>query len=129
MPIFNAGKLAANEEKARLFLKQTEQSYLETLHNAFLDVENALTQESSLKQRYQMMLAAQENAISAQRLSFENYQSGLVDYTTVLDAQSRSFDAQSTVIQIKNQLIKNRIQLHIALGGDFSASEQSKVVK
>jgi len=129
MPIFNVGKLAASEEKARLLLKQSEQSYLETLHNAFLDVENALTQESSLKQRYQMMLAAQENAIAAQRLSFENYQSGLVDYTTVLDAQSRSFDAQSTVIQIKNQLIKNRIQLHIALGGDFSASDQSKVAK
>lgn len=129
MPLLNAGKLEANEEKARLLLKQKEQGYLETLHHAFLDVENAVTQESSLKQRYQMMLAAQENAIAAQRLSFENYQSGLVDYTTVLDAQSRSFDAQSTVIQIKNQLIRNRIQLHIALGGDFSTAEQNEMAK
>lgn len=129
MPLLNAGKLEANEEKARLLLKQKEQDYLETLHHAFLDVENAVTQESSLKQRYQMMLAAQENAIAAQRLSFENYQSGLVDYTTVLDAQSRSFDAQSTVIQIKNQLIRNRIQLHIALGGDFSTAEQNEMAK
>lgn len=129
MPIFNAGKLEANEEKSRLLLKQSEQGYLETLHNAFLDVENAVTLESSLKQRYQMMLAAQENAIAAQRLSFENYHNGLVDYTTVLDAQSRSFDAQSTLIQIKSQLIRNRIELHIALGGDFSASEQNKEAK
>ena len=29
-------------------------------------------------------------------------------------------------IQIKKQLIKNRIQLHIALGGDFSAPVHSK---
>ncbi|SFD11583.1 TolC family protein [Pseudoalteromonas denitrificans] len=129
MPLFNAGKLEANEEKSRLALKQNEQAYLQTLHDAFSDVENALTQETSLKQRYQMMVAAKENAIAAQRLSFENYQNGLVNYTTVLDAQSRSFDAQSTVIQIKNQLIKNRIQLHIALGGDFSATAHSKVMK
>ncbi len=69
-----------------------------------------------------MMIKAQENAIAAETLSFEQYQSGLVEYTTVLDAQSRSYDAQSTVIQIKNQLIANRINLHIALGGNFSSS-------
>ncbi len=124
MPIFNAGKLEANEERERLALKQTEQGYLKTLHDAFLTVENSITEEASLKQRYQMMLTAQENAKAAQTLSFEQYQHGLVDYTTVLDAQSRSFDAQSTVIQIKNQLIANRIKLNIALGGDFSNSRQ-----
>ncbi len=69
-----------------------------------------------------MMIKAQENAIAAETLSFEQYQSGLVAYTTVLDAQSRSYDAQSTVIQIKNQLIANRINLHIALGGNFASS-------
>ena len=119
-PIFNAGKLKANEEQARLQLRQTEQSYLDTLYQALSEVENAVAEESSLKSRYQIMLTAEENAIAAQTLSFENYLSGLVDYTTVLDSQSRSFDAQATVIQIKNQLIANRVNLLIALGGDFS---------
>ena len=122
MPLFNAGKLEANEEKSRLVLKQAEQEYLSTLYNAFADVENSVTREASLKERYQMIVKAQENAIAAENLSFEQYQSGLVAYTTVLDAQSRSYDAQSTVIQLKNQLIVNRINLHIALGGNFSAS-------
>jgi NodT family efflux transporter outer membrane factor (OMF) lipoprotein len=122
MPLFNAGKLKANEEKSRLTLKQTEQAYLSTLYNAFADVENAVTTEATLTERYQIMLKAQENAIAAETLSFEQYQRGLVDYTTVLDAKSRAYDAQSTVIQIKNQLIANRINLHIALGGNFSAT-------
>ena len=121
-PIFNAGRLKANEAVSRLELQQTEQGYLSTLHDAFADVENAITREASLKERYQTMLMAQNNAIAAQNLSFEQYQNGLVSYTTVLDAQSRSFDAQSTVIQIKHQLITNRIQLHLALGGDFSST-------
>ena len=123
MPLFNAGRLEANEEQSRLVLKQTEQGYLSTLYDAFSDVENAVTYEQSLKERYQMMVKAQENAIAAETLSFEQYQSGLVEYTTVLDAQSRSYDAQSSVIQIKNQLIANRINLHIALGGNFSETD------
>jgi multidrug efflux system outer membrane protein len=119
-PIFNAGRLKANEEKARLALKQGEQLYLDTLYGAFSDVENAITTEKSLKQRYYTMLAAQVNAKIAATLSFEQYQSGLVSYTTVLEAQKRSFEAQTTLIKIKNQLIANRINLHFSLGGDFT---------
>jgi NodT family efflux transporter outer membrane factor (OMF) lipoprotein len=127
MPLFNAGRLEANEERTRLDLKQTEQEYLSTLYDAFADVENAVTYEASLKERYQMMLKAQENAIAAQTLSFEQYQSGLVEYITVLDAQSRSYDAQSAVIQIKNQLIANRVNLHVALGGNFAIAPSAEV--
>lgn len=119
-PIFNAGRLQANEEKARLALKQGEQLYLDTLYSAFSDVENAITTEKSLKQSYYTMLAAQENAKIAATLSFEQYQSGLISYITVLDAQKRSFEAQTTLIKIKNQLIANRINLHFSLGGDFT---------
>jgi multidrug efflux system outer membrane protein len=119
-PIFNAGRLKANEEKARIELKQGEQLYLDTLYNAFNDVENAITTEKNLKNSYYTMLAAQENAKIAATLSFEQYQSGLVTYTTVLDSQTRSFEAQTTLIKIKNQLISNRINLHLSLGGDFT---------
>jgi len=119
-PIFNAGRLKANEEKTRIELKQGEQLYLDTLYNAFSDVENAITTEKNLKHSYNTMLAAQQNAQVASTLSFEQYQSGLVSYTTVLDAQNRSFEAQTTLIKIKNQLIANRINLHLSLGGDFS---------
>lgn len=119
-PIFNAGRLKANEEKTRIELRQGEQLYLDTLYDAFNDVENAITTETNLKQSYYTMLAAQANAQIASTLSFEQYQSGLVSYTTVLDAQKRSFEAQATLIKIKNQLIANRINLHFSLGGDFT---------
>lgn len=119
-PIFRAGELKANEEIARLQLKQQEQVYLDTLYNAFSNVQNAITTESSLKQRYQATLAAQQNADAAHTLAFEQYQRGLVTYTTVLEAQGRSFSAQSALIQIKNQLLANRVDLHVALGGDFA---------
>jgi len=119
-PLFEGGRLKANEEIARLNTQKQEQLYLQTLYDAFGDVENAISQQQSLKAQYISTLEAQENALAAEQLSFEQYQSGLVTYTTVLDAQDRSFDAQSSLIEIKNQLIANRINLHIALGGDFA---------
>lgn len=125
-PIFNGGSLKANENIALLSLKQSEQQYLDSLYVAFNAVESALAQEKSLMQRHVATLAARDNAVIAQQLSFEQYQSGLVTYTTVLDAQGRSYDAQSSLIELKNQLIANRVKLHLALGGDFSTTNNSR---
>ncbi|WP_206485815.1 efflux transporter outer membrane subunit [Thalassotalea sp. G2M2-11] len=119
MPIFNAGKLAAQEQQAKLRLAQQEQLYLKQVYQAFSDVENGLNNHSALKQRYLYLKQAQENANQAEQLSFAQYQKGLVSYTTVLDAQRRLFDAQTAVIQVKNQLIQNQIALYLALGGGY----------
>ncbi|MDK1286060.1 TolC family protein [Pseudoalteromonas umbrosa] len=123
-PLFNAGNLAAKEELARIELKSKELMYLNSLHDAFAAVENGISKEASLQIRYKETLVAQKNAQLAEQLSFEQYQKGLVSYTTVLDAQKRSFDAQSSLISIKNELIKNRVELHLALGGDFQQTEE-----
>ncbi|KKL69727.1 hypothetical protein LCGC14_2112020 [marine sediment metagenome] len=74
MPLFDAGRLKANEEAARLAVLSQEQNYLASLYDAFNDVEQAISQEQSLLQRYQATLKAQENAIAAEQLSFEQYQ-------------------------------------------------------
>ena len=120
-PLFNAGRLKANEEKARFDTKQAEQNYLAELNQSFADVENRLTREGNLQISYLAFQQASENAQLAEQLSFEQYLKGLVSYTTVLDAQGRSFNAQSSLIQAKYQTLENRIQLHLALGGNFDS--------
>jgi len=127
-PIFYAGRLAANEEKARLETKQSEQAYLETLYSTFSTIENGLTESENLKLSYDATIDAAKNAALAQEVSFEQYLKGLVSYTTVLDAQNRSFSAESSVIELKYQMLDTRLQLFTALGGDFS-SILSKDVK
>jgi outer membrane protein TolC len=47
---------------------------------------------------------------------------GLVTYTTVLESQRRAFDAQTSLIQLNNQLLQNRISLAVALGGSPDTS-------
>ncbi|MCY4363634.1 MAG: efflux transporter outer membrane subunit [Gammaproteobacteria bacterium] len=118
-PLFNRGRLKAQEEQARARLAQAENQYLEMLYQAFSEVENALTRNRTLQTRYQVTLASEKNAVAALTLAFEQYQRGLVPYTTVLEAQRRAFDIQSGIIGLRNELLQNRITLYLALGGDF----------
>ena len=118
-PLFNAGRLKALEEQARSRVMQAEKQYLDRLYQAFAEVENAISRDASLQAQYLATLAAEKNAVAALTLAFEQYQRGLVTYTTVLEAQRRAFDAQTTVIDLRNQLLQNRISLYLALGGNF----------
>ncbi len=118
-PLFAGGRLVAREKQALAELQQREQQYLDQLYTAFVEVENSLGQQQVLFQRYQHFLKAQENAVAAQNLAFDQYQRGLVSYTSVLESQRRAFDAQTTVVQLRNQMLQNRVSLHLALGGDF----------
>jgi len=122
VPLFNAGRLESQEEQARLAVVQKEQSYLDLVYKSFAEVENNISNQQSLKKRYGFYRDARENALVAEKLSFNQYLRGLVTYTTVLESQRRAFDAQTTLIQLKNQLLQNRISLAIALGSSPDVS-------
>jgi outer membrane protein TolC len=83
-----------------------------------------LANEQALIARLEKVKHSSENAKLAATLSFEQYQKGLVSYTTVLDAQKRSFDAQSNFISLNNQLLQNRFSLYQAIGGKYPIDSQ-----
>jgi len=119
-PLFNAGRLEAIEELAAARVRQVEQQYLDLVFRAFADVENTISRTASLRDRYDHFLEAETNSAAALSLALEQYQRGLIDYTTVLESQRQAFDAEATVVQLRNQLLQNRINLYLALGGEFS---------
>lgn len=120
-PLFEAGRLAALEEQALARVRISEQAWLELVYRAFADVENAISRSASLDVRYEALLEAQENSTAALDLALDQYQRGLVAYTTVLESQRQAFDAEATVVQLRNQRLQNRLALFLALGGDFEA--------
>lgn len=122
-PIFNAGKLASIEEQARLNVKKKEQEYLHQLYSEFADIENKISNHFSLNEQLKHYSKAKENALAAESLSFNQYMKGLVSYSTVLESQRRAFDAQTSVIQLSNQLIQNRLAMYAMLGGSDLAQQ------
>ncbi|MDG2376805.1 MAG: efflux transporter outer membrane subunit [Woeseiaceae bacterium] len=122
-PLFQAGRLRALEEQALARVQIAEQQYLDLVFRAFADVENAISRSVSLHERYDSFVEAEANSSAALDLALEQYQRGLVTYTTVLESQRQAFDAEAQVVQLKNQRLQNRIGLFLSLGGEFTLGE------
>ncbi len=118
-PLFQGGRLDALHEQARLRITRLEQRYLDTVYRAIAQVETELSRTRHLADQHEAIHEAQANAEAAQDLAFDLYQRGLASYITVLESQRRAFDAQSSLIRLRNQLLQNRVALLLALGGDF----------
>jgi multidrug efflux system outer membrane protein len=83
-PLFNAGRLRALEDQAAARVQLVEQQYLQLVYRAFADVENAISRATSLQHRYESFQDAETNSSAALELALEQYQRGLVDYTSVV---------------------------------------------
>ncbi|MFT6916436.1 MAG: multidrug efflux system outer membrane protein [Motiliproteus sp.] len=118
-PLLDGGRLKAQEAKALAQAQQREASYKDTVLRAFAEVEEALQQERQLLRSVTALEVSVLESELAEQLAAEQYRSGLVEYITLLEAQRRAFDARSTLIEGRNQQLQNRIDLYLALGGDF----------
>ncbi len=122
VPLFDAGRLKAAEQAARSRARQAEQVYMDRVGAAFAEVHQAIDQHASLRSRHVAFAASSKSATAAAELSFEQYQRGLTPYVTVLESERRAFDAQATRVRLEAELLRNRVALHRALGGDWRLS-------
>ncbi len=123
-PLFQAGRLEAERELAAATQEQAVLNYASTALDAFREVESALRAERYLEQQEDALKLAADESVQAEALAQERYAAGLADITTLLETQRRAVDAQSGLIDLRNQRLQNRINLHAALGGDFGAGER-----
>jgi outer membrane protein TolC len=69
------------------------------------------------------LLKASESAEQAAETSRAQYSSGLIDFQSVLEAESTLLTFQNNVVQSDAQIIKDLIGLYKALGGGWSSFE------
>lgn len=115
-PLFNAGRL---RNQYRTTQKRAERAYLNYQRvslTAFLEVENALSQEGSLQQREMALQRALEHAKYTYQGAERDYRDGAIDALGLLSAQQSMFDIESSLIALRNARIQNRITLGLALG-------------
>ncbi len=118
-PLFQGGRIQAginlsearNEEALALFAAQ--------VLNAFAEVENALEAEGFLAKREAALAEASTEAGAARSLAEDRYRSGLTDLITLLSAQRAAYTAKSQLLVVRRQRLDARVNLHLALGGDF----------
>jgi len=115
-PILDGGNRRSELGAANARAKQALATYQSTVLNAFQEVENALGSERYLQRQqssYQNALKAARNAES--RIQ-RNYENGLVEMLTLLDAQRRSFSTEESLINTQALRYQNRVSLALALG-------------
>jgi NodT family efflux transporter outer membrane factor (OMF) lipoprotein len=118
-PIFQGGRIRASIDRSASIRDQARATYRNTALRAFLEVENALTAETYLKNEYEALHAAAEEANAAEALAWDRYRNGTGGFLNVLDTQRTAATARSRLISIQNALLQNRVDLYLALGGPF----------
>ncbi len=120
-PLFQGGRLRAGIELSEARLREISESYVQQVLRAFGEVEAALAAERFLSDQERSLFVAAQQSIAAERLANDRYEYGLDGYLAVLEAQRNAFLAQSELLSARRQRLDNRVDLNLALGGDFYA--------
>jgi NodT family efflux transporter outer membrane factor (OMF) lipoprotein len=118
-PIFQGGRLRAGVELARSGADAALAQYGLAVLNACAEVEGALVSENLLRAREAALAIATEQSLAARTLAEDQYQSGLRDFLTMLEAQRSAYDNESLLLSVRRERLDARIDLYLALGGDF----------
>lgn len=121
-PVFQGGRIRADIDLARAGEREILASYAQTVLNAFNEVEISLAAEQFLTRQERALAISVQEQKAALLLAEQQYERGLVGIITLLDTQRRAFNAESAWLLTLNQKLQNRINLHLALGGDFSST-------
>ena len=120
VPIYTGGALQAQVEIATAQQEQMIARYGSVALRAFYEAEVALTNETLLARRLEEERKGLKANSEAVRIAKTRYVAGASDMLTVLQLEERYLTRQSTVIQLRNARLANRINLHLALGGSFN---------
>ena len=125
-PLFQGGRLKAQRALAQANEREAVTQYAHNVLLAFKEVESALAAEVHLVEQESALKRAKEESLQAESIALERYQKGLEGIITLLDTQRRTLDAQRSFIEVRNQGLQNRLDLYLALGGDFEMDNEKK---
>jgi outer membrane protein TolC len=124
-PLLQGGRIRGTIDLARARDQQSMALYIQTVLNAYGEVESALSAEEFLQRREASLESAAEQSVAARRLAEDRYARGLSDLITMLDSQRRAYESESQLLAVRRQRLENRIDLHLALGGGYQGTSMA----
>jgi outer membrane protein TolC len=120
--IFEGGTRREDARAAVARNRAAVHDFTEVALRAFREVESALASEKWLKQQEYFLRKELQQAALAEKQAERDYAEGVdgVDIIDLLESQRRASNARISLIGLQNERIQNRINLHLALGGDFA---------
>ncbi len=118
--IFQGGRLAGEVEKSKALERGAAADLQRTVLLAFGEVEQALAAEVFLRERENATSRAAKLASDAAERADEEFTAGTGDVLTLIESRKQQIDTASQLAAIRRLRLDQRIDLHLALGGDFN---------
>lgn len=120
-PLFQGGRLRAEIRASEATVDSHLHQFVHTALNAYGEVEIAMAAEQWMAQQHEALKEAHTQSSAALVRAEEQYDRGLVDYLFVLEAQRGVLGSESRILALRRQMLQNRVDLYMALGGGFTA--------
>ena len=124
--IFDAGAIRQNIEVQSALQEQYLIAYEAAVLSALKEVENALVAYAEEQNRRQSLTETTRAAQRAVDLAQYKYQTGLADFSNVLDAQRSLLSFQDQLAQSEGTITSNLVRLYKALGGGWTSLAQKE---
>ena len=121
-PIFFGGELKAAQDVRTAEQKAAAARYTGTALRAFEDVEDALASEFYLAKRQSALSDMVDNTSTSVRLGEMQFEQGQADTFTILRLSGENLAAKIELTKIRASRLRERVNLHLALGGDFKGA-------
>jgi NodT family efflux transporter outer membrane factor (OMF) lipoprotein len=120
VPIFTAGRVSSQVDLAREQTQEALAAYQRAVRTAFTEVSDSLIDYAKRREQrseQESLVGARQRSV---RLSQLRWEGGLDTYLQVLDAETRLFDGQLQLADLKRDELTSIVRLYRALGGGWS---------
>ena len=121
--VLDWGARSAQVNAARASYDQSVATYRQTVLAAFQQVEDELAALRILAEQAKAQAVAVKSAKEAERLIFNQYKAGTIDYTSVVTAQVAALSNEEAELTIRQNRLVASVTLIEALGGGWAASQ------
>lgn len=125
-PVFKGGQIKAQIDAAEARFAELAANYAGTVITAMREVEDALITEQMLQTQLKHAQVRFREAGAAESLSKQRYERGVEGILTVLESERRRRMSEDELTVLKGQIWTNRVNLFLALGGDWDYQEPSE---
>jgi multidrug efflux system outer membrane protein len=117
--LFEGGRLRANIDLQEAEAREAAAAYARQVLDALEEVEVALGSTRHLSRRLKALADRLENIRRAEKEARERYRRGLRSLLEVLEIERRRYAAEQAYLLAAQAAWNNRIDLYLALGGDW----------
>jgi outer membrane protein, multidrug efflux system len=122
-PLLQGGRNRANLSAARAGYDESVANYRQSVLTAFQQVEDGISNLSTLSQALSTQAAAVEDARRALDIANNRYVGGVTNYLDVINAQTTLLSSERLETQLLGQQMVSSVYLVKALGGGWDAGE------